>query len=223
MISVNDAYSDHSSTQAAVSNCCRTELRMKIRVLTQIDLPRLVSVASAPRVHPGCAANRLPATSTVRDLRALCRRSGTSRSNWFHCRRSGCAAPARRIAGTAGHSAHAPPCPSRNAVTFSGKPIAASSPSRIDPHLATSRASRRYSRCHSCGDQLRRQRNRRQPRRMQDLIRIGIADAAQRSRVGQGPLQRAILRRHRGDETHRKIAVEYLDAAGIDGPQPSRP
>src|SRR5271163_4265989 len=56
------------------------------------------------------------------------------------------------------------------------------------------------------------------PRRMQNLIRIGVADAAQDSRVGQGPLERAVLRRHRGDEG-LEVTVEYLDTAGVGGPQ----
>src|ERR1017187_4595660 len=67
--------------------------------------------------------------------------------------------------------------------------------------------------------QFARLRDGRQSRGMQDLVRIGIADAAERPRIGERPLQRVILESKRLAE-HRQIRYENIDAAGIERAQP---
>jgi hypothetical protein len=53
---------------------------------------------------------------------------------------------------------------------------------------------------------------------MQDLIRIGVADTAHETRIGQGALQRMVLGGERGAESIH-IRTENVDAAGIDRAQ----
>ncbi len=50
-------------------------------------------------------------------------------------------------------------------------------------------------------------------RAMQDLIRIGVADAAEEMRIGERPLQRVIGRSQRGGEL-LEGRVERFDSAG---------
>src|ERR1700721_3744438 len=67
--------------------------------------------------------------------------------------------------------------------------------------------------------ELVRKRNRREPGRMQNLIGISIADPAQHARIGERPLERAILRSKRGAEGF-KIARKHIDPSRIDRIQP---
>ena len=81
----------------------------------------------------------------------------------------------------------------RKAVTFSGnspvRPRRAAGRSRF---AASSRvASNR--RCHSLGRELVRERDRRELRRVENLVGVGVADAAQDARIGERALERAVL------------------------------
>src|SRR5271165_1138058 len=57
---------------------------------------------------------------------------------------------------------------------------------------------------------------------MQDLIGISIPDATQQPRIGESPLECAVLRRQRG-EKRLEIAGEDLDASRIDRAEPLLP
>ncbi len=60
------------------------------------------------------------------------------------------------------------------------------------------------------------QRDRREPCPKQDLVRIGIADAAEEMRVGQGPLQGVVIPgQHRGESL--KVGLENFNPARIVG------
>jgi hypothetical protein len=65
------------------------------------------------------------------------------------------------------------------------------------------------------GLQLVRQRDGREPGRVQDLVGIGIADAADKPGIGEGALQGAILGSECGAEAV-DVCREDFDAAGID-------
>ena len=134
-----------------------------------------------------------------RDRPAPCRRSGTPRNSSSRCRRSGCAGPARRSAGTARRSGRAPPSPGETR-----------SPSReTRPRLrraagrskgcSVSRVAAK-SRSHSSRRELLRHRDRRQLRGVQDLVGIGVADAAHDARIGERALEGVVLRAERGAE-----------------------
>ena len=56
----------------------------------------------------------------------------------------------------------------------------------------------------------------REPGGVQDLVRVGVADAAEDARVGECSLQGAVLRGQRGAELVQ-AGGEHVDAAGIDG------
>ena len=62
--------------------------------------------------------------------------------------------------------------------------------------------------------QLARQRERGQPRRVQDLVGVGVADAREEPRIGQAALQRVVLARERGAE-RRQVGPEHVEAAAI--------
>src|SRR6266481_4632393 len=66
--------------------------------------------------------------------------------------------------------------------------------------------------------ELVRERDRRQLRGMQDLVRIGIADAADDAWIGKSPLERAVFG-CKGGAKRIKIAREDIDSSGIDGTQ----
>ena len=70
--------------------------------------------------------------------------------------------------------------------------------------------------------QLVRQRHRRKLRRMQNLIRIRIAHPANQPRIGQRPLQRAILLRQRRSKP-LQIARKNLNPPGSIARKPSSP
>src|SRR6266851_3339778 len=63
-----------------------------------------------------------------------------------------------------------------------------------------------------------RERDRRQLRGMQDLVRIGIADAADDAWIGKSPLERAVFG-CKGGAKRIEIAREDIDSSGIDGTQ----
>src|ERR1700733_9709512 len=54
---------------------------------------------------------------------------------------------------------------------------------------------------------------------MQNLIRIGIANAAQNARISKSPLEGSVLDRERVAKS-LEIAREHIDATGIDAAQP---
>src|SRR5229473_1146392 len=66
--------------------------------------------------------------------------------------------------------------------------------------------------------ELVRERDRRQLRGMQDLVRIGIADAADDAWIGKSPLERAVFG-CKGGAKRIEIAREDIDSSGIDGTQ----
>ena len=80
----------------------------------------------------------------------------------------------------------------RNAVTFSGKRSPVSARRRSIHPASVARAPRAGARSRSSVEP-RRQRERRQPRAVQDLVRVRVADAAQDARVGERALQRVVL------------------------------
>ena len=84
--------------------------------------------------------------------------------------------------------------PSRNAVTFSGNfsPASAINSSRHFVRMPIVCAWRLLD---LLGRQLARQQHRRHLRGVQDLVRIGVADAAQQMRIGERALQRVVLPR----------------------------
>ena len=98
-------------------------------------------------------------------------------------------------------------------MTFSGKlsPYCARSSSI---HCVERRARRLVQARDLLGGQLRAHRERREPRAVQDLVRIGVADAAEQARVGQRALERVVLARERRRELLRD-RIEHLEAAGI--------
>jgi hypothetical protein len=81
----------------------------------------------------------------------------------------------------------------RNAVTFSGNPSFTSARRLIDPQ-----AQRRPRRVVQTKQLLVRQRarqlQRREPGRVQDLVGVGVADAAEEVRIGERPFQRVFSR-----------------------------
>src|SRR5258708_34726877 len=66
--------------------------------------------------------------------------------------------------------------------------------------------------------QLVRERDRRQLRGMQDLVRIGVADAADDAWIGKGHLERTILC-SKGGAKRAEIARENIDSSGVNGTQ----
>ena len=143
------------------------------------------------------------AGATARGRRAAGRRSGSAGSSWSRCRRRGCAAPALPQTGQG--------CPYRPCTAISGaerrhllrESVAASGPQPSVHSLQRLAAWRRSSRATSSSSSLLRQRHRRQPRAMQDLVGVGVADAAEQPRVGERALERVVLaaqpRRERGE------------------------
>ena len=175
--------------------------------------PGVVLACAAPSPR-ATAASPPSGDATGSDRRAACRRSGTSGSSSPRWPRSGCAESASR---TTRHGLPNRPCaamPSRNAVTFSGNASPGLGDERVPP------ARQHVDRClMQPRDRLAiepaRQQHRRQPRRVEDLVRVRVADAAQQPRVGQRPLERVILARQRCAEfvDGRR---QHVDAAGIE-------
>ena len=105
-----------------------------------------------------------------------------------------------------GHGWPKRPCtaiPSRNAVTFSGNPSPASRAQPLGPLASVVARRRVQSRAISVVVELARQLERRQPRAMQDLVRVRVADAAEEVRIGQRALERVVLApQRRGEVSH---------------------
>ena len=174
------------------------------------------------------------AAATARGPTAAGRRSGSGRSSSPRCARRRCAAPARRRPGTACRICRAPPCPAGRRSPSRESPSPVSSRSR-STQPAASRASRGTAVDLLVGER-RGQLHRRQLRGVQDLVRVGVADAAEDARVGQRPLERVVLggqplrelparsasrtsrppgscsanRRPRRDDVHRRLALRAL-------------
>ena len=68
------------------------------------------------------------------------------------------------------------------------------------------------------GVEAARPRQRRQPGAVQDLVGVGVADAAEEMRIGEGPLQRVVLLHQRSSE-RREVGVERFEPAGLMGRQ----
>src|SRR6266849_5039138 len=63
--------------------------------------------------------------------------------------------------------------------------------------------------------ELLRERERRKPRLEQNLIRVGIADAAEQTRIGEGTLESVVGGEKRGGKASQ-IGIENFEAAGIE-------
>ncbi len=133
------------------------------------------------------------------DPRAACPRSGIAGSNSSRCRRNECAALSCRRRGTATHNAHGRPSRRRNAVTLLGNspPLCVAQPRRpLREHVERRSMQARALLVR----EPRRQHHRRQPRAMQDLVGVRVADAAQEPRVGQRALERVVAAAQRRKE-----------------------
>jgi hypothetical protein len=148
----------------------------------------------------------------MRDRRAAGRRFGSARSSWFHCRRARCAAPARRTPGTAVGSVRAlrlergdPVGPAARA-----RRVFAQADDPFGHHVAHGLVQARDL----FVGQPARQHDRRQPRAVQDLVGIRVADAAEQARVGQAALDGVVLglqlARERGH-----VGLQHIDAAWV--------
>ena len=91
----------------------------------------------------------------------------------------------------------------RNAVTFSGKPSPTSAREPLGPLRAGSTASRRTAARSAVASSARRQRHGRESRAVQDLVGVGVADAAEQARIGERALQRVILAARAAPRTRR--------------------
>ena len=133
-------------------------------------------------------------------------------------RRSGCAAPGCRRPGTACRSGRARPSP-RETRHLLRKRVAGL---RQSAARATSSACRRRRSVQARDlrvGHLRGQLHRRHPRGVQDLVRVGVADAAEQMRIGQRALDGVILAAQRARELLAR-RLQQLEAAGIVRGQP---
>ena len=81
--------------------------------------------------------------------------------------------------------------------------------------VSSVRTRRRVKARDFCVAQATRQLHGRQPRGVQDFIRVGVADAAENVRVGQGALERVVLAREPLGE-RRQCRVEHFEPTGIE-------
>ncbi len=103
--------------------------------------------------------------------------------------------------------------PSRKAVTPSGNsPPAARRRRSIQSTSVLRVASKR--RAISSLRELAGELHGREPRPVQDLVRVGVADPAQDRGIGEEPLEGVVLAEQRGAETPRD-RLEHLDPAGV--------
>ena len=156
------------------------------------------------------------AGATASGRRAACRSVWHAGSSSSRCRRRRCAAPARRTPGTACRSVPCTAIPSRNAVTFSGKPSPTSSRSRSVHSIERARASRRRAGAISSSVSCCVELHGRQPRAVQDLVRVRVADAAEEPRVGERALERVVLARERARRTASSVASSDLEPAAVE-------
>ena len=81
-------------------------------------------------------------------------------------------------------------------MTFSGKPSPASARSRVDPlGRASARVASNSRAISVVGRACAVSCDRREPRAVQDLVRVGVADAAEEARIGERALERVVLAR----------------------------
>ena len=159
--------------------------------------------APSARLTPGrrsSAASRRAAAATSRGRRGAGRRSGSGRSSWSRWRRSGCAAPACRRPGQGW-----PIAPVHRHALAKRRHLlrkAVARPPRGGARSIRSSTARVASNSRRCvvGGELPGQRQRREPRAVQDLVGVGVADAAEEPRVGQRALERVVLAREPGRE-----------------------
>ena len=90
--------------------------------------------------------------------------------------------------------------PSRNAVTFSGKVVAGLARAAASVHSASSSARASKSRAISSSASRGGAPQRRQARAVEDLVRVGVADAAEEPGIGERPLERVVLAQERSAE-----------------------
>ena len=152
-----------------------------------------------------------PARLQQRRQRAVgeqpCRRSGSARSSWSRCRRGRCAAPARRTPGTAGRSGRAPPSPGERRDLLgpaAGAPRLAQARDPFGEHVARGRRAGARS---SSSVELARQHERREPRAVQDLVGVRVADAAEQARIGERALDACGSRRCSGRANAARVGV----------------
>ena len=107
---------------------------------------------------------------------------------------------------------------SRKAVTFSGKPSPASARRRSVHSESVARGRRRAAQ--SPRVERVAQLERREPRAVQDLVGVGVADAAEEARIGEGALERVALAREGLAELPRRVAPSDLEAAAIERCEP---
>ncbi len=103
----------------------------------------------------------------------------------------------------------------RKAVTFSGKPLPASVTRRSIQSSRVARVASK-SRFHCWGVSLWVSRMGESCARVENFVRVGIADAAEDGGVGEGALQGAVLAGERGAEG-LEVGGEHIDAARVDG------
>ncbi len=158
--------------------------------------PRVISRAAPPEAAPpaprACAASPGAAGARARDRPGAARPSGRPRSSWSRSRRGRSAAPAPRSPGQGCPYRPWTAIPSRKAVTFSGKASARLGGQPLGP-LAENRLGGGVETLDLRVAQLVGHPHRRQAGPMQDLVRVGVADAVEEARVREGTLQRVSL------------------------------
>ena len=171
---------------------------------------------SAAKTEPRCerhsldvvdrlAASPFPAAATARGPRAASRPSGSARSSSSRWSRSGCAAPARRTRDTARRIGRAPPSP-RETPSPSRETRRRPRARRRSVH-SVSIARRRVEQPRDLlVGHASRQHHRRQPRAMQNLVRVRVADPAEQPRIGERALERVVLAPRAAPRTPSSVA-----------------
>ena len=196
--------------RAAVSKC---RLRRRTRRPGAADRLQLVErsrpvVVQQPRQR--AVGEQAPAGLAGRAVVALVRP------------RRRCAAPARRRPGTARRSGRAPPSP---AGTRSPSPETRRRPRarRRSVQRASVVARRVVQPRDLLVVEIAASAERRQPRRVQDLVRVGVADAAEQVRIGQRALERVALAGERCAKLVEREPSSGSSPPGSSAAQPRLP
>ena len=104
---------------------------------------------------------------------------------------------------------------SRKAVTFSGN-VSPASRRRRSVHVEEGRPRRVEEARDLVVRQARRERDGGEPRRVEDLVRVGVPDPGEERRVRERALQRVVLAPQARDERSER-RLERLEAAGVEG------
>ena len=104
-----------------------------------------------------------------------------------------------------------------------GEAVAAPRARRRSVHSRERRARRREQpRDLVASSSLLRQRDRREPRAVQDLVGVGVADAAEEARIGERALERVVLAAQRARANAASVGRQHLEAAGVERGQRRR-